>query len=297
MPNLGAHVSTAGGVAKALGRAREIGCGCIQVFTRNQRTWNAKPITNEEAEAFRAARPDSGVGAVMSHGSYLVNPGSPDDEKRARSFAAMEAELERCHRLGIGLYNFHPGAHMEKGTAAGIRQIAATLNALAARHPDQDDVLLVLENVAGQGTTVGRTFEELADILGLLDAPGRFGICIDTAHAFAGGYDLADEDGWNRTWDAFERILGMERLAAIHLNDSKAPFDSRKDRHALVGRGEIGPRMFEWILGDPRTRDIPMFLETPGGPEGWREELKWLRAVAAGERPPLPEIEEEGPAL
>ncbi|HKJ77609.1 MAG TPA: deoxyribonuclease IV [Gammaproteobacteria bacterium] len=294
---LGAHVSAAGGLDKTVERAETIGCDCIQVFTRNQRTWQPKPITEEEAAAFHAARAGRELGAVMSHGSYLVNPSSPDAEKHAKSYAAMEAELDRCHRFGIGLYNFHPGAHMEKGTDWALRRTAETLNRLCAEHPEQGDVRLVLENVAGQGTTIGRTFEELAGIFEHLEQPQRFGVCVDTAHAFAAGYELSDEDGWERTWRDFDRALGLERLVAIHLNDSKAPFDSRKDRHALVGRGEIGPRMFEWILTDPRTRDVPMFLETPGGPEGWKLELRWLRAVAAGERPPLPEIEEAGPAL
>ncbi len=294
---LGAHVSAAGGVDKAPTRGHEIGCQCIQVFTRNQRTWKAKPVSDQEANNFRHQRVEQGIGAVMSHTSYLINLAAPDPEKYSKSYEAMEAELERCHKLGIELMNFHPGAHLQTGVETGIARIAEALNGLCRDHPDKGDVLLVLEIVAGQGSTVGRTFEELAAILERLEEPQRFGICIDTAHAFAGGYDLITEEGWEQTWREFQRVLGMEQLVALHLNDSKAPFDSRKDRHALIGRGYIGPETFRRLVTDPRLQGLPMFLETPGGPEGWAEELKWLHAAAAGEDLDLPEITEAGIAL
>ena len=289
---LGAHVSAAGGVEQAPPRGREIGCDCIQLFTRNQRTWNAKAVTETEVDAFRRARRDSGITTVMSHGSYLVNPAAPEADKRDRSLANMVDELGRCHRLGIELYNFHPGAHLDSGREAGIARIAQTLDLLCDAHPEATDVTLVLENVAGQGTTLGRTFEELAAIIEQVRQPERFAVCLDTAHAFAAGYALHTESGWEAMLETFERTLGLDRLAAFHVNDSKAPFDSRKDRHALLGRGEIGPDAFIRLVTDPRTRDVPMFLETPAGPEGWALEIAWLRAVAAGDRPPLPQIGE-----
>lgn len=294
---VGAHVSAAGGPQKAPERGREIGCDCIQVFTRNQRQWQAKPISDEEAEAFRTNRKRYGIGAVMTHASYLLNLGTTDPDKFAKSYDAFEQELLRCHKLGIELLNFHPGAHVGAGVDQGIEQIAHALNQICRAHPDKADVRLVLENVAGQGTTLGRTFEELRAIVDRVDTPERLGVCIDTAHAFAAGYPIHTEGGWDETWAAFDRILGMEWLVGLHLNDSKPPFDSRKDRHALLGRGCIGRDAFRRVVTDPRTRDIPMFLETPAGPPGWQEELKWLRAVARDPAAPLPEIEEAGVSL
>jgi deoxyribonuclease-4 len=285
---LGAHVSAQGGVDQAPARGAEIGADAIQVFTRNQRQWQPRPLTGPEVTEFRRTRKVAGLGVVMSHGSYLVNLAAPDPEKAAKSYGAMEAELERCHRLGIELLNFHPGAHMKAGLEAGVTRIAEALNRLCAAHPDKRDVALVLENVAGQGTTVGRTFGELGAILEQLEEPERFRVCVDTAHAFAAGYDLATEAGWEATWAEFERDLGWERLAAFHINDSAAPFASRKDRHANLGHGHIGPGAFRRLVTDPRTRHIPMFLETPGGPAAWRNELHWLRQCARGDnvRPP-----------
>ncbi|MFP4616475.1 MAG: deoxyribonuclease IV, partial [Thiohalorhabdus sp.] len=187
---VGAHFSTQGGLEQALLRGAAIGADCVQLFTRNQRQWHPKGLEEREVEAFRRVRGETGIRTVMSHGSYLVNLAAPDPDKHAKSVAAMEAELERCHRLGVELLNFHPGAHMRAGLEAGIERIADTLNAVCRRHPDKRDVRLVLENVAGQGTTVGRTFGELAAILERLEEPERFAVCVDTAHAFAAGYDL-----------------------------------------------------------------------------------------------------------
>lgn len=291
---LGAHVSAAGGPQNAPERGREIGCDCIQIFTRNQRQWQVKPISDDEAAAFRENRRAHGIGAVMSHSSYLINLGTTDPDKFARSYNAFEQELIRCHQLGVELLNFHPGAHVGEGEATGIAQIAHALNALCRTHPDKTDVLLVLENVAGQGTTLGKSFEQLRAMLDLLEQPERFGVCVDTAHAFAAGYPIHTEEGWEETWAAFDDVLGLDRLAALHLNDSKPPFASRKDRHALIGRGEIGSDAFRRMVTDPRTCDKPMFLETPAGPEGWAREIAWLRSAARGEDPPLPEIEDAG---
>lgn len=292
---LGAHVSAAGGPAQAPRRGAEIGCDCIQVFTRNQRTWKVKPVEEAEATAFREARAESGIGAVMSHASYLINLASEDPEKRERSRDGLAAELERCHRLGIEYLNFHPGAHRGQGEETGLNAIAAALDAICHAHPDKTDVRLVLENVAGQGSTLGADFRELQAILERVREPGRFAVCIDTAHAFAAGYALHTEEGWDGMWEAFDAAVGLDRLVALHLNDSKAPFASRKDRHALIGRGEIGPGAFQRAVRDPRTAGLPMFLETPAGHEGWGHELQWLRAAAGpGDLPPLPEIEDAG---
>lgn len=294
---LGCHVSAAGGVDKAVGRGADIGCECIQIFTRNQRSWKSKPLGDDEIAAFRQQRDETGIGPVMSHASYLINLAAPDDEIFQRSRQALGEELARCHALGIELLNFHPGAHKDSGTEAGIARIASALNALCRDFPQTRSVTIVLENVAGQGTTVGRTFEELGAILDLLDEPERFGVCLDTAHAFAAGYALHTESGWDAMWQRFDAALGLERLSAFHANDSKVGLDARKDRHELIGRGEIGPGAFKRLVTDTRTREMPMFLETPAGPAGWAQELAWLRAVADGDNPPLPEFEASGPRL
>lgn len=295
---LGSHVSAAGGVDKAPQRGADIGCECIQVFTRNQRTWKAKPVGEDEAAAFREQRRALGIAPVMSHASYLINLAAPDERTYERSCKALGEELERCHALGIELLNFHPGAHRDSGPDAGVRRIADALNGLCRDHPEAvAGVTLVLENVAGQGTTVGRTFEELAQIIERLDRPERFGVCLDTAHAFAAGYALHTGRGWDDMWGQFQSCLGMERLRACHVNDSKVALDARKDRHELIGRGEIGPAAFRRLVTDRRTRDVPMFLETPAGPAGWAKELAWLHQAAAGKHPRLPDIEARGPRL
>jgi len=291
-PEIGCHVSTAGGVDKAPERGRKIGARCMQVFTRNQMSWKVKPLEKPEAEAFAKARKAARIGTVMSHDSYLINLGSPEADKRRRSIAAFEAEMARCTMLGVELLNFHPGAHMGAGVKAGTRRIADALNGVCAAFPDSP-VKLVLETVAGQGTTVGRTFGEVADILGRLDAPGRFGVCVDTAHIFAAGYDIATEDGWERTWQEFEAALGMNRLCAFHVNDSKVPLGACVDRHALIGRGEIGPDAFVRLVTDPRTRNVPMFLETPAGDAGYAKEIRWLTDASRGKVRALPRISEQ----
>lgn len=297
MAQLGAHVSAAGGTPNALIRGEEIGCDCIQLFTRNQRTWKAKPVSPEEAEGFHQKRNLHPMQTVMSHASYLINLAAPDEEKHLKSANVFAEELIRCHQLGIELLNFHPGAHIETDLDRGIEKIASTLNSICHDHPDKQDVTLVLENVAGQGTTIGADFAELAAIIELLDEPQRCGVCIDTAHAFAAGYELHHDQGWEAMWQDFSDKLGLDRLKALHINDSKAGLGSRKDRHALLGRGEIGPDAFIRGLTDRRTRDLPQFLETPAGPQGWAEEIKWLRACEAGQRPELPIIEDSGVTL
>jgi deoxyribonuclease-4 len=235
---------------------------------------------------------EHGIGTVMSHDSYLINLCSPDLEKHQKSMNGFDAEVERCTLLGIPMLNFHPGAHMGKGVDFGVQKIADSLNGVCERYPDSP-VKLVLETVAGQGTTVGRSFSELRDILAKLNQPERFGICIDTAHVFAAGYDLGSEDGWEKTWAEYEQVLGLDTLSAFHVNDSKVPLGSNVDRHALIGRGHIGPQAFMRLVTDKRTKNTPMFLETPAGNKGYTQEIEWLYAAAAGEPGDLPQIEEQ----
>jgi deoxyribonuclease-4 len=291
IPEIGCHVSTSGGVDKAPARAREIGARCMQVFTRNQMSWKVKPLEKAEAEAFAKARKAAGIGTVMSHDSYLINLGSPEPAKRRRSIDAFEAEMARCTMLGVDMLNFHPGAHMGAGLDTGIGHIADALNVVCEAFSDSP-VKLVLETTAGQGSTVGRTFGELADILARLEAPDRFGVCVDTAHVFAAGYDIATEAGWEKTWREFDAVLGLDRLCAFHVNDSKVPLGACVDRHALIGRGEIGPDCFVRLVTDPRTRGVPMFLETPAGNEGYAKEIRWLTDASKGKVRRLPRITE-----
>jgi deoxyribonuclease IV len=291
-PEIGCHVSTSGGVDKAPERGRKIGARCMQVFTRNQMSWKVKPLEKPEADAFAKNRRAARIGTVMSHDSYLINLGSPDDAQRRRSIAAFSEEMARCTRLGVDMLNFHPGAHMGAGLDTGIGHIVDALNGVCEAFPDSP-VKLVLETTAGQGTTVGRTFAELAAILGRLDVPERFGICVDTAHVFAAGYDIATEAGWEATWREFDAALGMDRLCAFHVNDSKVPLGAHVDRHALIGRGEIGQKTFVRLVTDPRTRGVPMFLETPAGESGYAKEIRWLTDASKGKVRALPRITEQ----
>ena len=288
---IGAHVSTAGGVHNAPPRGRAIGANCIQIFTRNQMSWKAKPLTGEEINGFKEGREEHGITTVMSHDSYLINLASPDPAKRQKSVDTFEAEFQRCADLGIELLNFHPGSHTGEGLEKGMTFLIDSLNGICARNP-AGGVRLLLETVAGQGSTIGRSFEELAEIIDGLEEPGRFGICVDTAHIFEAGYDISTEAGWEATWSDFDRTLGLERLHAFHVNDGKTAHGSKVDRHALIGRGHIGPDAFVRLVTDRRTREVPLFLETPTGEEGYAMEIAWLSAMAGGEAKALPEIGE-----
>lgn len=277
---LGAHVPTAGGLAKAPAHGHSIGATAIQIFTRNQVQWAARPVAAEEAAAFRAALDGSGVGMVVAHGSYLVNLASPEAELRARSRAAFVADLARCHALGIPYLIFHPGAHMGAGEAVGLRTLVRSLDHVLARATALD-VVPLLEVTAGQGSTLGHRFEHLAEVLARVRAPERLGVCLDTCHLFAAGYDIAGERGYEDTLARLERLVGLERVRALHLNDAKKGLGSRLDRHAPIGAGGLGLDVFRRLLRDPRLSGRPMVLETPGGLDGWRREIALLRELAA----------------
>lgn len=273
---IGPHVSVAGELANAIANGERVGATCIQIFTRNQRTWEAKPLAEEEVARFRSAWEGSRIEAVMSHGSYLVNLGSPEPDKLARSRRAFRAEAARCARLGIRLLNVHPGAHMNGGYAACLARIAESVRRMLAG-PESGEVICVLENTAGQGTTVGHRLEDLAELLEKVDRPERTGVCLDTCHLFAAGYDIVSEEGWDAFWHAFESRIGLRYLKALHVNDAKAPLGSRKDRHEALGRGEMGTAFFRRLATDRRFADIPMFLETPGGDPVWKREIALMR--------------------
>ena len=276
---LGAHVSIAGGLEKAFARGEKIGCTAIQIFTRNASRWQAKPLTQDAVTAFHQARSRSSISYVAVHDSYLINLASPDSELRAKSIDAFRDEMIRCSRLGIGDLVMHPGAHMGAGTAAGLTQLVASFRSVFQQAPD--GVRVLLENTAGQGTSLGARFTELAEVLERLPQ-GNFAICFDSCHAFAAGYDLATAHGYMQTMAEIDRLIGAERLALFHLNDSKKPLGARVDRHDHVGIGAIGRAGFRELMQDQRFAALPKIIETPAGENHCHdlENLALLRELA-----------------
>ncbi|MBI4841606.1 MAG: deoxyribonuclease IV [candidate division NC10 bacterium] len=260
---LGAHMSIAGGVDQAPLRGRQVGCDTIQVFTKSNRQWHAKRLSDREVEAFRANLLATGIGPVVAHDCYLVNLAAPRRALWKKSMAAFRVELERAERLGIPYLVTHPGSHAGAGEADGIRRVAEALNLLHAALPRHGGVQILLETTAGQGTSLGYRFEQLAAILEEVEQADRVGVCLDTCHVFAAGYDIRSAEGYRKTLAEFTACLGLTRLKAIHLNDSKAGLGSRVDRHEHIGVGRLGLEAFRRTLNDPRLRRVPMILETP----------------------------------
>lgn len=259
---VGAHVSISGGIEKVFPRAAEIGGTALQLFTRNASRWQAKPLAEESLVAFRAARRQSDVGYVAAHDSYLINLASPDPALRNKSVAAFIDEMQRCSQLGIGDLVMHPGAHVGAGFEAGLKTLIESFQHVFAEAPD--DVRVLVENTAGQGSCFGARFEELAEILDRLPQH-NLAICFDTCHAFAAGYDLRSASGYEATMAEFERLIGTERIALFHCNDSKKPLGSRVDRHDHVGRGLIGVEGFQALMQDQRFAAVAKIIETPPG--------------------------------
>ncbi len=276
---IGAHVSAAGGVGNAPVRAREIGATGFALFTKNQRQWSAPPLKPEEIEAFKANCEESGysMDAIIPHDSYLINLGHPEADKLEKSRAAFLDEMQRCEQLGIRMLNFHPGSHLRKiSEEECLARIAESVNIALSK---TKGVTAVIENTAGQGTNMGWQFEHLAAIIEQVDDRDRVGVCIDTAHAFAAGYDISTESGFAETFESFGQIVGIEKLRAMHLNDSKKECGTRVDRHARLGEGFIGWDAFRRIMQDDRFGGIPLILETPD-PDGWAEEIQKLKDAA-----------------
>jgi deoxyribonuclease-4 len=281
---LGAHESIAGGLHKAFDRARSATCDAVQVFVKSNRSWAVKPLTEDEITQFRASAGESGVYPVVGHTSYLLNLGTPDELLWEKSRNMLITELERCEALGIGGLVLHPGAHVGSGEEAGIARVAQALGEVHAATPGLEAQVL-LETTAGQGTSLGHTFEQLARIMEQTPEQERLGVCLDTCHVFAAGYELRTEDGYAATIDAFDRVIGLERLKALHLNDTKGELGNRKDRHEHIGQGHIGLEGFRNLLNDPRLAHLPGFLETPKGEdlEEDRENLRVLRSLVTSE--------------
>jgi deoxyribonuclease-4 len=280
-PYLGAHMSISGGLHLAVERALQVECRALQIFTKNASQWKARPLADEAVERFRAAREESGLGVVLAHDSYLINLASPDPRLLDKSIAAMGDELVRAERLGLPFVVSHPGAHKGDGEAAGLARVAASLDRVHREHPDLG-VKVLLETTAGQGTSLGFRFEHLSSIIEQVQQPERLGVCLDTCHIFAAGYDLRTPETYRATMEEFERVVGFHRLHAIHVNDSKKDLGSRVDRHQHIGEGALGREAFRCLMQDPRLTAIPKVLETHKDPdlEDDRRNLALLRELA-----------------
>jgi len=262
MPLFGAHLSVAGGLHKAAEAARGFGMDTVQVFTSNPNAWAAKQLDPAAVGAFKKAVADHAIRFPTSHDSYLINLAAPDDALWQKSIDAFVAELDRSEELGLSYVVTHPGAHVGSGVEAGIGRVVAALDVIQERCKGYR-VRVLLETTAGQGTTLGAKFEELAVMLDRVQQPERLGVCLDTCHVFAAGYALGTDADYADTFDRFDRLIGLRRLFLFHVNDSLKPFGSRVDRHAAIGKGEMGEEPFRRLVRDPRFADTPMILETP----------------------------------
>lgn len=261
---LGAHMSIAGGLHKAIERAVAAGCGTLQIFTRSSNQWKGKPVSDADAELFRSTFAASGLHEVISHDIYLINLAAPPGDTRDKSLAAFADEMATCARLGINKIVMHPGSHTSDTPEVGLQRVVEAFDQLFSEVPQYQGRVL-LETTAGQGTNLGRHFEELRTIIDNSRYPERFAICFDTCHTFAAGYDTTTIQGYQAVMNEFDRILGLERLQCFHFNDSKKGLGSRVDRHDHIGQGMLGLEPFRSIMNDPRFVRIPKILETPKG--------------------------------
>ncbi|MFW6209659.1 MAG: deoxyribonuclease IV [Spirochaetota bacterium] len=278
MKYIGAHVSASGGVENAPLNAQKIGARAFALFTKNQRQWNAKPLTEKSIKAFKANLDAVGIRPehVLPHDSYLINLGNPDKEKWQKSLNAFIDEAQRAEQLGIPLLNFHPGSHLRQISEEEC--IALNSEAMNTTLRNTGEVKLVVETTAGQGSNIGYSFEHLAALIDQSADPDRVGVCIDTCHIFAAGYDLRTEEAYQQTMEAFGRIVGFEKLMGVHINDAKSELGSKVDRHNSLGEGNLGTDAFKFLMNDPHLDDIPIVLETIE-PEKWPEEIKWLYSL------------------
>lgn len=264
MAILGSHLSITGGYFKAVERAAAIGCDCVQIFSKNNNQWRAKPLTDDDCARFRDALAQHKIRAPLVHNSYLINLASPDVDLWRKSLEAMIVELERAHALGIRYVVAHPGAFTTSTEEEGTARIIAAIDEIHRRTGHVESEIL-LETTAGQGSCIGWRFEHLADILGGVRQSARLGVCLDTCHIFAAGYPLRSPEEYQQTFAEFDRVVGIKRIRAFHLNDSKKGLGSRVDRHAHIGQGELGLEPFRHLLADPRFHETPMYLETEKG--------------------------------
>lgn len=274
---LGAHESIAGGLHLAFDRARMVGCDAVQLFVKSNRAWAVKPLTEEEIRLFKERAAETGIHPAVGHASYLLNPAAPDEDLWRKSRDTLTIELERCEALGIPYLVLHPGSHMGAGEEEGLKRVARALGEVhAATRGFRARILL--ETTAGQGTNLGYRFEQLAWLLENTPEGERLGVCVDTCHIFAAGYDIRTPEGYAATWEVFDRLIGLDRLMAIHLNDSKAELGSRVDRHEHIGKGRLGLETFRLVVNDARFADLPGLLETPKS-DDLHEDVENLRVL------------------
>jgi len=283
---LGAHVSIAESIALAPERGKAVGADAIQIFSRSPRMLRrTKPIPPEEAKAFREAMPANGIARAIIHANYLINLAGPDENTLKYSRDAFVEELDRAQILGVRDVIFHPGAHLGRGEAHAIQTIPASLD-WCFEHANAPDVFAVLENTAGAGTVVGYRFEQLAEMVKGSAHPDRLGVCVDTCHTFAAGYDFRTRDGYDALLRTIDETVGLGRIRAFHLNDSVGDLGSKLDRHEDVGKGKLGKEAFRFLVNEERFRDLPGCLEFPGADAGYRRNLKTLRSLVTGTNPP-----------
>lgn len=276
---VGSHISTAGGLHKAFERGQSIGCSAMQIFTKSNRQWFEKNITDKEAELFKQTAKESTIKSVIVHAGYLINIGSSKKLTAAQSTKSLLGEVHRCQQLDLKYLVFHPGAHLGAGIDQCIEQVAANLDFVIEN--SDSSVTILIETMAGQGTTIGNAFEELARIRSLCKHKRKVAFCLDTCHIFSAGYDISTEDGYKQTLKTFDTAIGLEHLKAIHINDSQTKLSSHVDRHAPLGEGSIPLKTFQLLMNDKRLVDVPKILETPSDPEMklWAKEIKLLKSM------------------
>jgi deoxyribonuclease-4 len=275
---VGAHISISGGIEKAPERGKKIGCETMQIFTKSHRQWRAKKLNKESAKKFIENLKKFKIREVIAHNSYLINLGSNKKAHLNRSRKAFIDEIQKCDILGIKYLVFHPGSHMGAGEDACIKTIAESLNFVIGK-TRSCNVMLLLENTAGQGTNIGYRFEHLADIIKKVRNKKRVGVCFDTCHAFASGYDIRTKEAYRKTFSKFSRVIGLRKLKAFHLNDSKVGFNSRIDRHESIGRGKLGRKTFRLFMRDKRFKNRPGTIEKPDSSGDFSRGIKVLKSL------------------
>lgn len=282
----GAHMSIAGGMHKAILRGQTATCDVIQVFDKSNNQWRAAPLKSDDLDQYFALIEETGIAVATAHSSYLINIASPDPVLFERSLDSLIEEMERCRTLRIPNLVLHPGSHVGSGETPGLRKVAEAVNMMFDRLSPENEVTLLLETTAGQGSNLGYRFEHLAEIVDMVENDAKIGVCLDTCHIFSAGYALAPRREYRQTIDEFDAVIGLPRLRIVHMNDSKKPLGARRDRHEHIGKGFIGLEGFANLVNDPRLRAVPMILETPKGPELVEdiENLKVLRGLVGTDK-------------
>ena len=286
MPLLGAHMSVEGGLHKAFERIGRVKGKALKIFSKNQRQWRVPELTDAEISDFLAAWQQWGKGPVAAHDSYLINLANPDETKMNRAVNAFADEITRADRLNIPYLIMHPGSHVGGGIDAGLEHLTSNLDRAFEQTKEAQSVMVLLETTAGQGTGIGASFEEIAYVMAHSQFQERLGVCLDTCHVFAAGYDIRTKAGYDKTFAAFDKSIGLEHLRFFHINDSKKEMGSRVDRHEHIGKGKIGLEGFRLLLNDPRFENHPMVLETPKEKDLKKdiENLKLLRSLIRQEK-------------